>query len=108
MFQLSCVWTRSFFTFPTQINRDLDAFLLKKYLHGNPSILNEPNSKLVSAPKNYHSVIGRHSLFTEYVIYRSGQALPYLKITYKDRIQTYSSNSTTTVPFLSNQQQLFP
>jgi hypothetical protein len=34
MFHLSCVWTRSFFAFRTQIKRDSDAFWLKKYLHG--------------------------------------------------------------------------
>ena len=54
-----------------------------KVLIGVPSTLTSPNKSLVSAPKNYHSVIGKHSSLTEYIVYRFGQALPYLKIIYK-------------------------
>ncbi len=54
-----------------------------KVLLGKASILNETNPALVSAPKDFHSVIGKHSSMTEYMIYRYGQALPYLKIIYK-------------------------
>lgn len=53
-----------------------------KVLLGNVSVQNAWNNSLVSAPKDYHSVQGTLSHFTEYVIYRYGQALPYLKITY--------------------------
>jgi hypothetical protein len=54
-----------------------------KVLLGNPSILTAANNALVAAPKGFHSVIGKHSALTEYIVYRYGQALPYLKITYR-------------------------
>ncbi len=54
-----------------------------KVLLGNPSILTAGNSALAAAPVGCHSVIGKHSPLTEYIIYRYGQALPYLKITYR-------------------------
>jgi hypothetical protein len=54
-----------------------------KVLLGNPSILTATNNALLAAPKKFHSVIGQHSPQTEYIIYRYGQALPYLKIVYK-------------------------
>ncbi|CAM4754598.1 unnamed protein product [Rotaria magnacalcarata] len=41
------------------------------------------NQQLASAPKDTHSVIGTLGGFTEYIVYRYGQALPYMKITYK-------------------------
>ncbi|CAF3609413.1 unnamed protein product [Rotaria socialis] len=41
------------------------------------------NQQLVSAPKDTHSVVGTLGGFTEYIVYRYGQALPYMKITYK-------------------------
>ena len=40
------------------------------------------NDKLTAAPVNFHSVIGEHADYTEYIVYRYGQALPYLKIVY--------------------------
>ena len=52
-----------------------------KVLLGTPWVLTGAE-KLVSAPIGYHSVIGRHSNLHEYIIYRYGQALPFLKITY--------------------------
>lgn len=54
-----------------------------KVVLGNPSILTAANNALVSAPQGFHSVIGRHSHLHEYIIYRYGQALPYLKIIYR-------------------------
>lgn len=54
-----------------------------KVVLGNPSTLTAANNALVCAPKGFHSVIGRHSHLTEYIIYRYGQALPHLKIIYK-------------------------
>jgi hypothetical protein len=54
-----------------------------KVLLGKESIQNTTNNTLVSAPKDYHSVRGTQFTYTEYIIYRYGQALPYLKITYK-------------------------
>ncbi len=49
---------------------------------GNSHILTAADNSLVSAPTGFHSVIGKHSPRTEYIIYRYCQALPYLKITY--------------------------
>ncbi|CAF1092781.1 unnamed protein product [Adineta steineri] len=54
-----------------------------KVLLGNESIQNAVDKTLVSAPKGFHSVRGTGFHYTEYIIYRYGQALPYLKITYK-------------------------
>ena len=53
-----------------------------KVLLGTPSTLNATNNALVSAPKGYHSIIGKHNQLTEYIVYRYGQALPRLKIVY--------------------------
>ena len=53
-----------------------------KVLLGESMVLNAPDSKLVCAPKNYHSIIGKHNDRTEYIVYRYGQALPCLKIVY--------------------------
>ncbi|CAF1091140.1 unnamed protein product [Adineta ricciae] len=53
-----------------------------KVLLGESMVLNEPDKNLVCAPKNYHSIIGKHNQMTEYIIYRYGQALPCLKIVY--------------------------
>lgn len=50
---------------------------------GKSHILTTTNSALVSAPVGFHSVIGKHNNLTEYIVYRYGQALPYLKIVYK-------------------------
>jgi hypothetical protein len=52
---------------------------------GKEFILEETNEELMSAPIGYHSIHGKfsHSLNSdEYIVYRYGQALPYLKITY--------------------------
>jgi hypothetical protein len=54
-----------------------------KVLLGNESIQNTANNALVSAPIDHHSVRGTQFTYTEYIIYRYGQALPYLKIIYK-------------------------
>lgn len=48
--------------------------------------MHEVKPDLKSAPVNYHSVHGTHPgrpNDDEYIVYRYGQALPYLKITYK-------------------------
>ncbi|CAF4863791.1 unnamed protein product [Rotaria sp. Silwood1] len=54
-----------------------------KVLLGNPTTLTATNNSLISAPHGFHSVIGKHAAMTEYIVYRYGQALPYLKIIYK-------------------------
>jgi hypothetical protein len=55
-----------------------------KVVLGNSTTLTASDATLVSAPKTFHSVIGKHNAqFTEYIIYRYNQALPYLKIIYK-------------------------
>ncbi|CAF3741639.1 unnamed protein product [Rotaria sordida] len=54
-----------------------------KVLLGKPTILTATDNTLVSAPHGFHSVIGKHTAMTEYIVYRYGQALPYLKIVYK-------------------------
>ena len=56
-----------------------------KVVLGNESILHEENNELVSAPKGFHSIHGQLSgqpNDDEYIVYRYGQALPYLRITY--------------------------
>ncbi|CAF1163491.1 unnamed protein product [Rotaria sordida] len=47
------------------------------------STQNAPNMALASAPQGFHSVKGTGFKYAEYIVYRYGQALPYLKITYK-------------------------
>jgi hypothetical protein len=56
-----------------------------KVVLGNESILQALNQDLMSAPKGYHSTHGQYpgnTVSDEYIVYRYGQALPYLKITY--------------------------
>ena len=53
-----------------------------KVLLGNESVQANTDNKLAAAPKNYHSVKGTEFQYTEYIVYRYGQALPYLKIIY--------------------------
>ncbi|CAF1313811.1 unnamed protein product [Adineta ricciae] len=54
-----------------------------KVLLGESKVLTTTDKTLVSAPLGFHSIIGKHSTMTEYIVYRYGQALPYLKIVYK-------------------------
>jgi hypothetical protein len=54
-----------------------------KVLLGKSDIRTEADKTLMSAPKGSHSIIGKHSQRTEYIVYRYGQALPYLKIIYR-------------------------
>ncbi|CAF0944537.1 unnamed protein product, partial [Didymodactylos carnosus] len=65
---------------PTSQNR---VMFYNKVILGNEHVMHTTNKALVSAPKNYHSIRGSASGFTEYIVYRYGQALPYLKIVYK-------------------------
>lgn len=53
-----------------------------KVLLGIESGQNSPNNALAAAPLNHHSVHGTGFSYEEYIVYRYGQALPYLKITY--------------------------
>ena len=53
-----------------------------KVLIGIPHTLTAAKNDLIAAPKGFHSVIGTHSPRTEFIVYRYGQALPYLKIIY--------------------------
>ncbi|CAF0898682.1 unnamed protein product [Adineta steineri] len=70
------------YTVPNAIDQTRTMFY-NKVLLGNESIQNAVDQTLVSAPKGFHSVRGTGFHYTEYIIYRYGQALPYLKITYK-------------------------
>jgi hypothetical protein len=70
------------YTDPDLTNNNTRVMYYNKVLLGKPSILTATDSSLVSAPKGFHSVIGKHNPLTEYIIYRYGQALPYLKIIY--------------------------
>ncbi|CAF4306111.1 unnamed protein product [Rotaria sp. Silwood2] len=57
-----------------------------KVVLGKEAILHELNSELMSAPQGYHSIHGQfegHPNDDEYIVYRYGQALPYLRIIYK-------------------------
>jgi hypothetical protein len=54
-----------------------------KVLLGIESKQTAVDQKLVSAPLGFHSVVGTLNGFTEYMVYRYGQALPYMKIIYK-------------------------
>ncbi|CAF3094125.1 unnamed protein product, partial [Rotaria sp. Silwood2] len=57
-----------------------------KVLLGIESVKTEIDSTLSSAPLDHHSVHGAGGWtgfqYHEYIVYRYGQALPYLKITY--------------------------
>ena len=53
-----------------------------KVLLGNTVIKPEVDNSLASAPQGYHSVTGIKFSYKEYIVYRYGQALPYLKILY--------------------------
>jgi len=53
---------------------------------GKEWILKDVSPELMSAPKGFHSVHAQfpgHANSDEYIVYRYGQAMPYLKITYK-------------------------
>ncbi|CAF1077232.1 unnamed protein product [Rotaria sordida] len=54
-----------------------------KVLLGIPSVQNKDNSNLTSASIGSHSVQGTGDDDEEYIVYRYGQALHYLKIIYK-------------------------
>ncbi|UJR32836.1 hypothetical protein I4U23_020298 [Adineta vaga] len=52
---------------------------------GKESVIQENNPELVSAPKGHHSIhatFAGHPYSDEYIVYRYGQAMPYLRITY--------------------------
>ncbi|CAF3065283.1 unnamed protein product [Rotaria sp. Silwood2] len=66
----------------TDLNDDTRVIYYTKVVLGNVSHQSVPSTELVSAPLPYHSVVGTLNGFTEYIVYRYGQALPYLKITY--------------------------
>ncbi|CAF1380256.1 unnamed protein product [Adineta ricciae] len=53
-----------------------------KVLLGVQCKLSQPDNSLSAAPKGHHSVHGTGFQYDEYIVYRYGQALPYLKITY--------------------------
>ena len=53
-----------------------------KVLLGIESVQTATNNQLGAAPLNHHSVHGTGFQYHEYIVYRYGQALPYLKITY--------------------------
>ncbi|CAF1126013.1 unnamed protein product [Rotaria sordida] len=53
-----------------------------KVLLGVESVQTQPNNSISVAPLNHHSVHGTGFQYHEYIVYRYGQALPYLKITY--------------------------
>ena len=53
-----------------------------KVLLGRQFHMNQIDQDLASPPKDYDSIYGTVFSFDEYVVYRYGQALPYIKITY--------------------------
>ena len=65
------------------INNQTRVIFYSKVLLGIPSVQNTDDPKLTSAPIKCHSVQGTGEQHEEYIVYRYGQALPYLKITYK-------------------------
>ncbi|UJR07046.1 hypothetical protein I4U23_011334 [Adineta vaga] len=71
------------FTNPDSTKRNTRVMFYSKVLIGKPYILTAGNNDLKAAPKDFHSVVGKHSPRTEYIVYRYGQALPYLKIIYQ-------------------------
>lgn len=54
-----------------------------KVILGKESVQQQTNNTLVAAPIGFHSVKGTQFQYSEYIVYRFGQALPYLKVTYK-------------------------
>jgi hypothetical protein len=73
------------YTVPDPTNQTRIMYYNKVTL-GNESIVQVQNANLVAAPKGYHSTHGQFPSIPdadEYIVYRYGQALPYLKITYK-------------------------
>ncbi|UJR29681.1 hypothetical protein I4U23_017229 [Adineta vaga] len=73
-------------TFPNLEKDNQRVLYQTKVLLGNVKQCSAPDINLTSAPHNYHSI---HGIFTaqpnsdEFIIYRYGQALPHVKITYK-------------------------
>jgi hypothetical protein len=66
-------------------NDDTCIMYYNKVTLGKEYILEKTDEELMSAPKGYHSIHGKlpnSPNFDEYIVYRYGQALPYLKITY--------------------------
>jgi len=59
-----------------------------KVLLGDEAILTDIDKSLIAAPREYHSVRGTGRQYTEYIIYRHGQVLPYLKIIYRASFNT--------------------
>lgn len=53
-----------------------------KVILGKQHHANQPE-ELIAAPKGYHSIIGQLNGYSEYIVYRYGQALPYIKIIYR-------------------------
>jgi hypothetical protein len=70
------------YTHPDPTNQTRVIFYAKVLL-GIPSIQTTNNAALTSAPVDCHSVQGSGGEYEEYIVYRYGQALPYIKITYK-------------------------
>ena len=70
------------YTAPSAIDQSRVLYYNKVIL-GKQAKMSETNEQMASAPKDYHSVLGTHFGHNEYIVYRYGQVLPYLKITYK-------------------------
>ncbi|CAF1054960.1 unnamed protein product [Didymodactylos carnosus] len=71
------------YTEPDPVNKTR-VIIYSKVILGTQYRLDQVNHELRTAPIGYDSVLGKHDLdFTEYIVYRYGQALPYLKIIYK-------------------------
>ncbi|CAF1073805.1 unnamed protein product [Adineta steineri] len=68
------------------LNNQTRIMYYNKVVLGKESILQVLNQDLMSAPKGYHSTHGQYPgnpVSDEYIVYRYGQALPYMKITYR-------------------------
>ena len=73
-------------TFSDANDNDKLVIFLTKVLMGNVQKLNRHRTNLISAPDKYHSIHGTFPHLPnrdEFIIYRYGQALPYIKIRYK-------------------------
>ncbi|CAF4351845.1 unnamed protein product [Rotaria sp. Silwood2] len=66
---------------PDQNTKSRVIFYTKVVL-GVESVQTQTNRSLHAAPLKHHSVHGKAFQYDEYIVYRYGQALPYLKITY--------------------------
>lgn len=74
------------YTFPEEYNNERRVMYITKVLLGRIKDYQETSVDLSSPPDGFHSVHGFlpwQPNLDEYIIYRYGQALPIVKITYR-------------------------